>query len=150
MTNYVSYLLAANAAKRRLTQLFESESLGSADYESTTIVAGDHNGAARTNAEQNSDVVRGYNSSQRWLVPNLIKTAIPTKKSNQVKRDLTVSGLALALVFSGAVVSAHTDRPAFWLLVGPAPFAVAYTLRTCLRQRLVRRDGLLIFCERNR
>jgi hypothetical protein len=150
MNNYVSYLLAANAAKRRLTQLFESESLGSADYESTTIVARDHNGAARTNAEQNSDEVRGYNSSQRWLVPNLIKTAIPSKKSNQVRRDLTVSGLALALVFSGAVVSAHTDRPAFWLLVGPAPFAVAYTLRTCLRQRLVRRDGLLIFCERNR
>jgi hypothetical protein len=150
MTDYVSYLLAANAAKRRLTQLFESESLGLADYESTTIVAGDRNRAAQANTEQNSDTVRGYSSSQSWSVPNLIKTAIPTKKSDKVKRDLTISGLALALVFSGAVVSAQTDRPAFWLLVGPAPFAVAYTLRTCLRQRLVRRDGLLVFCERNR
>jgi hypothetical protein len=149
MTNYVSYLLAANAAKRRLAELFDSETLDSEGYRSTAIVAGDRNRAARTNAEQNNNIARGYSSPQRWPAPASKRTVIPTKKSDQVKRDLTVSGLALALVFSGAVISAHTDRPAFWLLVGPTPFAVAYTVRTCLRQRLIRREGLLVFSERN-
>ena len=41
MTNYVSYLLAANAAKRRLAELFESETLDSEGYRSAAIVADD-------------------------------------------------------------------------------------------------------------
>ena len=149
MTNYVSYLLAANAAKRRLAELFESETLDSEGYRSAAIVTGDRHPAARTNAEQNNNMARAYSSPQRWRAPDSMRTAIPTKKSDQVKRDLTVSGLALALVFSGAVISAQTDRPAFWLLVGPTPCAVAYTVRTCLRHRLIRREGLLAFSERN-
>src|ERR1700756_151061 len=135
MTNYVSYLLAANAAKRRLAELFESETPDSEGLRSTAIVPCDRNRAARTDAEQNNNLARENSSPQRWPAPDSIRTAIPTKKPDRVKRDLTVSGLALALVFSGAVISAHTDRPAFWLLVGPTPFAVAYTVRTCLRQR---------------
>ena len=147
MTNYVSYLLAANAAKRRLAELFESETLGSPDYSSTPIVLGEGNRAVRTNVEQNNNLVREYSSSERWPVLGRVTTAIPTKKT---KRDLTVSGLVLALLFSGAVVAAHTDQPVFWLLVGPAPFAVVYTVGTCLRHRLIRREGLLMFCERYR
>lgn len=147
MINYVSYLLAANAAKRRLAELFESETLVSSDYNSTPIVFGEGNRAARTNIEQNNNMVREYSSLQRWPVPKRVATAIPTKKA---KRDLTASGLVLALLFSGAAVAAHTDRPAFWLLVGPAPFAVAYTVGVCLRHRLIRREGLLVFCEQNR
>ena len=58
MTNYVSYLLAANAAKQRLAELFESETFGPADYRSTAIVAGDRNRATRTDAERNSNAVR--------------------------------------------------------------------------------------------
>ena len=135
MINYVSYLLVANAAKRRLAQLFESETLLSSDYSSTPIAFGEGNRAARTNIEQNNNMVREYSSLRRRPVP---------------KRDLTVSGLVLALLFSGAAVAAHTDRPAFWLLVGPAPFAGAYTVGVCLRHRLIRREGLLVFCERNR
>ena len=150
MTNYVSYLLAANASKRRLAELFESETLGPADYGSTTIVAGDRNSASWTTTKQNNNAVREYNRSQRRPDPDWARTAIPTKKSNRVKRDLTVSGLVLALLFSGVVTAAYTDQPVFWLLVGPAPFAVAYTLRTCLRRPLVRREGLLVLCEQDR
>jgi hypothetical protein len=149
MTSYISYLLAANAAKQRLAELFESETLDSERYRSTAIVADGRNRTARTNVEQNNNMARGYSSPQRRPAPDSLRTAIPTKKSDQVKRNLTVSGLALAVVFSGAVISAHTDRPVFWLLVGPTPFAVAYTLRTCLRHRLIRREGLLVFTERN-
>ena len=147
MINYVSYLLAANAAKRRLAELFESETLGSPDYSSTPIVLGESNRAVRTNVEQNNNLVREYSSSKRWPVSGRVTTAIPTKKT---KRDLTVSGLVLALLHSGAVVAAHTDQPVFWLLVGPAPFAVAYTVGTFLRHRLILREGLLVFRERYR
>ena len=54
MINYISYLLAANAAKRRLAELFESETLGSPDYSSTPIVLGEGNRAsdAQQGAEQ--------------------------------------------------------------------------------------------------
>ena len=149
MTNYVSYLLAANAAKRRLAELFESGTLGPADYRSATIVAGDRNSASWTTTEQNNNV-REYSRSQRRPDPDWARTAIPTKESNRVKRDLTVSGLVLALLFSGVVTAAYTDQPVFWLLVGPAPFAVAYTLRTSLRRPLVRREGLLVLCEPDR
>ena len=149
MTNYVSYLLAANAAKRRLAELFESGTLGPADYRSATIVAGDRNSASWTTTEQNNNV-REYSRSQRRPDPDWARTAIPTKASDRVKRDLTVSGLVFALLFSGVVTAAYTDQPVFWLLVGPAPFAVAYTLRTSLRRPLVRREGLLVLCEPDR
>jgi hypothetical protein len=36
MSNHVSFLLEAEAAKRRLAQLFQSEQLGRANHRSTT------------------------------------------------------------------------------------------------------------------
>ena len=56
----------------------------------------------------------------------------------------------LALVLVGVVVAAHTDHPVFWLLVGPTPIAVLHTTRTFLRQRVIRREGPLMFRKRNR
>jgi hypothetical protein len=75
---------------------------------------------------------------------------MPPIESGQTKRDLTVSGFILALVLAGVVVAAHTDRPVFWLLIGPTPIAVLHTTRTFLRQRVTRREGLLMFCEGDR
>ena len=66
MINYVSYLLAANAAKRRLAELFESETLGSPDYSSTSIVRGENNRVLRTNVEQTNNLVREYSSLVAW------------------------------------------------------------------------------------
>ena len=51
MTDFVSFLLETDAAKRSLARLFESEALGWADHLST-VIARDRTGAARTNAEQ--------------------------------------------------------------------------------------------------
>ena len=75
---------------------------------------------------------------------------IKGSQSAQMRQDLTVSGFVLALVFVGVIVAAHTDRPVFWLLIGPAPFAVLHTVRTFLQQRMNRREGLLESYERNR
>src|SRR5271169_3853946 len=53
----------------------------------------------------------------------------------------------LALVLVGVVVAAHTDHPAFWLLIGPTTFAVLHTTRTFLRERVIRREGPLMFLQ---
>jgi len=63
---------------------------------------------------------------------------------------MTVSSFMLALVLVGVVIEAHTNHTVFWLLSGPTAFAVLHTTRTFLRQRVIRREGPLMFCKRDR
>ena len=149
MTNYVSFLLETDAAKGRLAELFESETSESADHRSTAIVPHDQSHAARTTVEKNNNTFREYRCT-RTPVRSRARTAIPTIESGQTKRDLTVSSFMLALVVVGVIVAAHTDRPVFWLLIGPTPVAVLHTTRKFLLKRVVRREGLLMFGERDR
>ena len=149
MTDYVSYLLESDAAKRRLAEQFEAEPLRSVARRSTAIVAHDQSRAARTAIEKNNNTFQEYRRA-RTPVRSRTRTAIPTKESGQPKRDLTVSSLILALVLVGVILAAHTDRPVFWLLIGPVPFVVLHTTRTFLRQRVIQREGLLVFCKRDR
>src|ERR1700747_58000 len=60
MTNYVLFLLEADAAKRRLAELFESETFRSADRQTTAIVHRDRSRAARTTVEKNNNAFREY------------------------------------------------------------------------------------------
>jgi hypothetical protein len=149
MTDYVSYLLESDAAKRRLAEQFEAEPLRSVARRSTAIVAHDQSRTARTAIEKNNNTFQEYRRA-RTPVRSRTRTAIPTKESGQPKRDLTVSSLMLALVLVGVILAAHTDRPVFWLLIGPVPFVVLHTTRTFLRQRVIQREGLLVFCKRDR
>jgi|ERR1700741_5416906 hypothetical protein len=148
MSNYLQFLLERDAARRRLAEVFELEAVG-ADHRSTEIATGDKSHAANANLEKNNHRVRPC-SRLRTPIRNRERTATPTTKSGKRQRDLTLSSFMLMLTLVGAVVAAQTDRPVFWLLIGPSPFAVLYTARTFLRQRIVRREGLLMFCERNR
>ena len=149
MTNYVSLLLESDAAKRRLSELFEAETLRSADYRSTEIDPHDQSRATRTSARDNNNPFRKYRCT-RTAVSSRTRTAIRPIESGRTRRDLTVSGFMLALVLAAVVAAAHTDQPVFWLLIGPTPFALLHTVRTFLRQRVIRRGGLLTFCERDR
>ena len=149
MTDYVSYLLESAAAKRRLAEQFEAEPLRSVARRSTAIVAHDQSRTARTAIEKNNNTFQEYRRA-RTPVRSRTRTAIPTKESGQPKRDLTVSSFMLALVLVGVILAAHTDRPVFWLLIGPVPFVVLHTTRTFLRQRVIQREGLLVFCKRDR
>jgi hypothetical protein len=149
MTDYVSFLLETDAAKRRLAEQFEAESLRSIARRSKAIVAHDRSRAARTTVEKNNNTFQEYRRA-RTPVRSRTRTAMPTKESGQPKRDLTVSSFILALVLVGVIVAAHTDRPVFWLLIGPTPFVVLHTTRTFLRQRVIRREGLLMFRKRDR
>jgi Flp pilus assembly protein TadB len=143
MSNHVSFLLEAEAAKRRLAQLFQSEQLGRANHRSTAIVTRDSSRAARTDTKQNSKMSQ-ENRRERT------RTALPTRQPSQMKRDLTVSSFVLALMSVGVLLAAYTDQPVFWLLIGSAPLGVLHTMRTFLRLRVNRRHGLLVVYERGR
>jgi hypothetical protein len=64
MTNYVSLLLEAAAARKRLAQLFSSE-LGRGNRLSTAIVACGLSRAARTGTQQNKPLLQDV---RRWLI----------------------------------------------------------------------------------
>jgi Flp pilus assembly protein TadB len=149
MNNHISFLLEAEAAKRRLAQLFQSEQLGRANHRSTAIVTRHSSRAARTGTKQNSKMSQ-ENRREHGLTRECTRTAIPTSRPRQMQRDLTVSSLVLALVSVGVLLAAYTDQPVFWLLVGSAPLGVLHTIRAFLRLRVNRREGLLMFCQRDR
>jgi hypothetical protein len=148
MTNCVSLLLEIDAAKRRLAELFESKTFRSADHQSTAIADRDRSRAARSSVKKNNNTFQEYRR-KRTPAGRLTGTAIPTIGSGETKRDLSVSTFMLLLMLVGVAVAAHTDRPVFWLLIGPTPLAVLYTIRTLLQLRVIRREGLLIFCKRD-
>ena len=149
MSNHISLLLEAEAAKRRLAQSFQSEELDRTTHQSTAIVTRGSSGAPRRDSKQNSKMSQ-ENRRERTPVRSRTGTTIPTIGSGDTKRDLTVSSFMLALVLVGVVVAAQTDHPVFWLLIGPTPLAVLHTTRTFLRQRVTRREGPLMFCKRDR
>ncbi len=141
MSNHVSFLLEAEAAKRGLAQLFQSEELGRANHRSKAIVTRHSSRAARTDTEQN----RKMSQENRR---ECTRTAISTSRPRQMQRDLTVSSFVLALESVGVLLAAYTDQPVFWLLIGSAPLGVLHTIRAFVRLRVNRRGGLLVLYER--
>jgi hypothetical protein len=145
MSNQISLLWEAEAANRRLAELFQSEELDRASRQSTAMVTRDSSRAA--GRKQNSKVSQ-ENRRERPPVRSRTRTAIPAIGSSATKRDLTVSSFMLAIVLAGVIVAAHTNHPVFWLLIGPVPVAVLHTTSTFLRQCVIRRGGPLMFCRR--
>ena len=105
--------------------------------------------AIQTDLEQASKQFR-ENCGKHGFVRSRVRTALRASEPGQMKRDLTESGFVFILVLVGAILTAYTERPVFWLLIGPAPVAALHTLRTFLRQRLRRQEGLLEFYKRDR
>jgi hypothetical protein len=145
MSNQISLLWEAEAANRRLAELFQSEELDRASRQSTAMVTRDSSRAA--GRKQHSQVSH-ENRRERPPVRSRTRTAIPAIGSSATKRDLTVSSFMLAIVLAGVIVAAHTNHPVFWLLIGPVPVAVLHTTSTFLRQCVIRRGGPLMFCRR--
>ncbi|HYZ73157.1 MAG TPA: hypothetical protein VE641_08755, partial [Chthoniobacterales bacterium] len=55
-------------------------------------------------------------------------------KENWTTGDISGFGFAFSLVLLGTIVSAYSDHPVFWLLVGPGPLVVGLTLIAFLRR----------------
>jgi hypothetical protein len=131
MDKDVSLLLQGYAAKRKLAQSFQAEGPAQANHPSTAIVTRD---SVRTGIKQNSKLLR-ETCREDGVVRARATTAKQTRQPELIRRDLTVSSFVFTLVLVGAILAAYTDRPVFWLLIGPAPVAVLHTIRTFLRRR---------------
>jgi hypothetical protein len=149
MNDHVSLFLQGYAAKRKLAELFRCEEHKQVNHPSTTIAARDGIPAIQTAIGRNSQAFR-ENCCKQGLVRKRTPTVLRTSHRGEMKRDLTVSGFVFTLVLVGVILAAHTDRPVFWLLIGPVPVAALYTTRTFLRQPLTRQENLLAFYKWDR
>jgi hypothetical protein len=149
MNDYVSLLLETDAAKRKLVQLFQPEGLGLANQPRIATVVDESIPAIQTWIKQTSRLFR-ENRRKHGLARKGAPTVLRTSQRGEMKRDLTVSGFVFALVLVGVILAAHTDRPVFWLLIGPVPVAVLHTIRTFVRQLLRRRENLFACYEGDR
>lgn len=62
---------------------------------------------------------------------------------------MSVFGITLTLVLLGTIAAAHTDCPVLWLLIGPAPLGVGFTVIAFLRHGFIRHRSLPTVRERN-
>jgi hypothetical protein len=65
-------------------------------------------------------------------------------KENWTTGDISGFGFAFSLVLLGTIVSASSDHPVFWLLVGPGPLVIGLTLIAFLRHLFSVRRGLTV------
>ncbi|MBV8098085.1 MAG: hypothetical protein JOZ31_02895 [Verrucomicrobia bacterium] len=63
-------------------------------------------------------------------------------KENWTTGDISGFGFAFSLVLLGTIVSAFSDHPVFWLLVGPGSLVIGLTLTAFLRHLFSARRGL--------
>ena len=63
-------------------------------------------------------------------------------RENWTTGDVSGFGFAFSLVLLGTILSAYTDHPVFWLLVGPGPLVLGLTVIAFLRHLLNVRRGL--------
>jgi hypothetical protein len=67
------------------------------------------------------------------------------KRSNRGRHDMSTFTFTLTLLLLSTIGAAQTDNPMFWLLIGPAPFAVVFTGLVFLPQGFSpRRKGKLL------
>ena len=149
MNDHISLLLQGYAAKRKLAELFRYEEVKQVSDPSTAIATCDGIPPIQTAIGQDRKAFR-ENCCKQGFVRKRTPTVLRTSQRGEMKRDLTVSGFVFTLVLVGVILAAHTDRPVFWLLIGPAPVAVLHTIMTFLGQLLRRQEGLLAFYKWDR
>jgi hypothetical protein len=63
------------------------------------------------------------------------RIATSLKSSERGRKDMSTFSFTLTLLLLGTIGAAQSDNPVFWLLIGPAPFAVMFTGLVFLRQQ---------------
>ena len=136
--DYVTCLLEVSAAKRRIARLFESEAPGRANRQPAECC--DRNHSVRIDGEHICKRFLTQARADRHGRDGITAVRAMTKPRRGM-RDLSTSSLVLALVLVGVVLAGFSDRPVFWLLIGPVPLGILHTLRTFVRQRLNKPEG---------
>ena len=129
-------ILNSQLANRRLEQIFEAPSdlardIGSPPNTDSGVVPTDQNEAPKPcrriqNTARSSSTFRDLTRNRK-------------QRSDRRKSDMTNSCFTLTLLFIATLVAAYTDRPAFWLLMGPVPVATGFAMIAFLQPKLGRR-----------
>src|SRR5215469_15128850 len=64
------------------------------------------------------------------------RKATSLKWSKRSRRDMSISTFTVTLLLLGTIGATQTENPTFWLLMGPAPFAVVLAGLGFFRQGL--------------
>ena len=124
-------LLSGQLAKRRLDEVFDITD-SDCGHQSQALMR-----EARVTADQSESVqrqrpARDLASSRDNFRDSTRKQSRP-KRSNRSDSDMTASCFILTLLLIATIVAAYTDRPVFWLLIGPVPLAAGFALIACLQ-----------------
>jgi hypothetical protein len=122
--------LNGQLAKRRLEEVFDTTGYGHQPPHSTGNVQ-----VATGQSESFQPQRRALTlaRSRDIFRASTGKTSKP-KSSDRNNGDMTASCFTLTLLFIATFTAAYTDRPAFWLLVGPVPLAAGLALIACFQQ----------------
>jgi hypothetical protein len=133
---YPRLFLDIQLAKRRCAQIFETpkdldSNIAPAPVPRTALVLADQRPATKRqlpaqNPQRSYDDFCEPPRNQRS--PN---------RSGRTNSDMGAFSFTLTLQLLGTIAAAHTDHPVFWLLVGPMPLAVGFTLITFVRQGFI-------------
>ena len=122
---YSSLHLEVDRAQRLLTQAFR-------DQHAKSVPPGRIEGTVR---EQEETANRPPLSGQRDVLLDLRRNAAYPNTSNAARRDMSATSFTLALLLFATIAAAHTDLPAYWLLIGPAPLGVGFAVIALFRRR---------------
>jgi hypothetical protein len=115
---YDSFRLQDERAKKNLTQVFRTETKVPAE------------GLSLPECRS----LPGVRCSAKDAQTRNAGIAHQMKKTAWTEKDMSAFSIVLLLLLLGIVAATQTDRPVFWLLVGPVPLAVGFTLVTFVRQ----------------
>jgi hypothetical protein len=127
---YSRLLLDIELAKKRFGEVFETAPDLNGDSLTSPIIRG---ALVATSRNRSAKPQIGRSGSIN-IFQVLRRKQSPLKPSDRSNRDMSAFGFTLTLQLLGTIVAAHTTHPVFWLLVGPMPLAIGFTLITFARQ----------------
>jgi hypothetical protein len=133
-------LLNSQLAKRRLEEVFNTTRDPGCDNQSSPIT-----GTALVTIDQNEPTRRQRPTQGLTPSRDIFRDSTRNKRqrSDRTEGDMTAACFTLTLLLIGTIAAAHTDRPVFWLLMGPVPLAAAFATIACFQQKPSRRSSFL-------
>jgi hypothetical protein len=132
---YSRLLLDLQLVKRRFAQIFEVAPDANGDSLTSPTVGGAPVATGQDGAVKRQTPAQ-YSRRSRNIFRDLSRKQ--SRRSDRTNRDMSTFSFTLTLQLLGTIAAAHTDHPVFWLLVGPMPLAVVFTLVTFIRQGVFR------------
>jgi uncharacterized integral membrane protein len=122
-------LLNGQLAKRRLDEVFDMTDSGRPSSPITGQVPVTPDGSEPVQRQRRA---RDLASSRDIFGDSTRKQSRP-KRSSQSDSDMTASCFILTLLLIATIIAVYTDRPVFWLLMGPVPLAAGFALLACFQ-----------------